>query len=367
MTGWRQLYYDDAQSLAAKYDLVNRYDIRGAAIWALGYDGRRPELYAVLKDKFITDTVPPVITASAVSAAAFSPNGDGRNETVTMHVTATGFIRYGWRVEPFFDGAAGSPVLEGAADGSDASFTWDARAASGAGVADGPYRVTIWTADASDNRAAASAVVTVDRELPTLASSATPITISPNGDRRFDTTNLAMTASEPVTGRARVMDRQRSHRPDVEVRQRARRRPGSGTAPTTRARWSRTGSTASGSMGSTPPGTARWSCSRSWSIGRSATSPGRSGPSRPVPTRPTGCPLRLIRAATVSVSIYQGKTLVRRVWIDKPMEHGTWTWKWNGRNGHAELVEPGVYTASVTTTTAVGVSHLTRTVTVKAP
>jgi len=77
--------------------------------------------------------------------------------------------------------------------------------------------------------------------------------------------------------------------------------------------------------------------------------------------------LRLIRAATVSVSIYQGKTVVRRVWIDKPMEHGTWTWKWNGLNGHRELVEPGVYTASVTTTTAIGVSHLTRTVTVKAP
>jgi hypothetical protein len=58
---------------------------------------------------------------------------------------------------------------------------------------------------------------------------------------------------------------------------------------------------------------------------------------------------------------------VRRVWIDKPMEHGTWTWKWNGRNGHRELVEPGVYTAAVTTTTAIGVSRLTRTVTVLAP
>ena len=77
--------------------------------------------------------------------------------------------------------------------------------------------------------------------------------------------------------------------------------------------------------------------------------------------------LKLTRAATVSVSIYRGKTLVRRVWIDKAMEPGTWTWSWNGRNGHRELVEPGVYTASVTATSWIGVSRLTRTVTLKAP
>ena len=61
---WRQLYYDDATALGAKYDLVNRYGLRGAGIWALGYDGTRPELYA-LKAKFITDTVPPAISAAS--------------------------------------------------------------------------------------------------------------------------------------------------------------------------------------------------------------------------------------------------------------------------------------------------------------
>jgi hypothetical protein len=122
VTSWRELYYDDAESLAAKYDLVNQYDIRGAAIWALGYDGSRPELYAVIKDKFITDTVPPEITASTLSAAAFSPNGDGRAETTTMSLTVSGLVRYGWRVEPFFDGIAGAPILEGSADGT-APFT----------------------------------------------------------------------------------------------------------------------------------------------------------------------------------------------------------------------------------------------------
>ena len=43
----------------AKYDLVNAYGLRGAGIWALGYDGTRPELWNAIQAKFITDTTPP--------------------------------------------------------------------------------------------------------------------------------------------------------------------------------------------------------------------------------------------------------------------------------------------------------------------
>ncbi|HET7678364.1 MAG TPA: glycosyl hydrolase family 18 protein [Candidatus Limnocylindrales bacterium] len=56
---WRELYYDDSQSLAAKYDLINRLGLRGAGIWALGYDGSRTELSAGLRAKFLNDTTPP--------------------------------------------------------------------------------------------------------------------------------------------------------------------------------------------------------------------------------------------------------------------------------------------------------------------
>ncbi len=59
-TTWRQLYYDDAPTLRARYDMVNLSGIRGVGIWALGYDGSRPELYKVLADKFLTDTTPPL-------------------------------------------------------------------------------------------------------------------------------------------------------------------------------------------------------------------------------------------------------------------------------------------------------------------
>jgi spore germination protein YaaH len=49
---WRQLYFDSVRSLGAKYELVNRKGLRGAGVWALGFEGSRPELYSLLKRKF---------------------------------------------------------------------------------------------------------------------------------------------------------------------------------------------------------------------------------------------------------------------------------------------------------------------------
>ena len=49
------------EGLKAKYDLINRYALRGAGIWALGYDGTRPELNAALAAKFLHDTTPPFV------------------------------------------------------------------------------------------------------------------------------------------------------------------------------------------------------------------------------------------------------------------------------------------------------------------
>ncbi len=366
VTAWRGLYYDDAETLAAKYDLVNAYDVRGVGIWALGYDGSRPELYAVIKDKFITDTVPPVITATTVSAAAFSPNGDGRMDVTAVGLTASGLIRYGWRVESFVDGTAGPPIVEGLADGTGPGFTWDGRAFDGVVVPDGPYRITVWTADASDNRASVEHLVVVDSAFPALSATATPLTISPNGDRRFDSTALGMVSSEGVSGRARVLDKD-----GVAVRTWKFSALAAGT-------WAWDGADSAGepvadgvysfrldgidaagngTVQQMPVLVDRTIANITWA--RSSF--------KPKVGQKDQLALKLTRAATVSVSIYRGKTLVRRIWVDKPMEAGTWTWSWNGRNGHRELVEPGVYTASVSATSWIGVSRLTRTVTVKAP
>ncbi len=68
VTSWRQIYYDDAQSLRAKYDLVNRTGLRGAGIWALGYDGTRPELYTALAEAFLDDRTPPRVGIRPLAA-----------------------------------------------------------------------------------------------------------------------------------------------------------------------------------------------------------------------------------------------------------------------------------------------------------
>ena len=366
VTATRELYYDDAQTLAAKYDLVNSYGIRGVGIWALGYDGSRPELYAVLKDKFITDTIPPDITGSTVNPSVFSPNGDGRQDSATVSVSVTGLVRYGWIVEPFADGAASAPIVQGSVDGETVSYTWDGRAQDGSIAPDGTYRVTLWTADASDNRASVQQLVTVDDVPPVLTSTATPATISPNGDRRSDVTTLGMTSSEPVGGRARVMGADGAA---VRTWKFAAATDGS---------WSWDGTDAAGKtvrdgtyvfrldgVDAAGNGTVQ---QLPVLVDRTIASITWANPSfRPAARQTDRLSFGLTRPATVAVSIYQGKTLVRRIWVDKAVAAGTYSWAWNGRNGHRELVQPGVYTASITTTSVIGVSHLTRTVTVKAP
>ena len=61
VTPWRQLHVDDAQALRAKYDLINSNNLRGAGIWALGYDGTRTELWKAIGDRFAPDVKPPKV------------------------------------------------------------------------------------------------------------------------------------------------------------------------------------------------------------------------------------------------------------------------------------------------------------------
>ncbi len=54
--GWNQGWYDDAESLGLKYDIVRMAGLQGVGIWALGYDGDLPELWELLGETF---TLPP--------------------------------------------------------------------------------------------------------------------------------------------------------------------------------------------------------------------------------------------------------------------------------------------------------------------
>lgn len=55
VTSWRQVWYDDATSLAGRYQLVNDYGLRGAGMWALGYDGAYQDMVHALSDAFLVD------------------------------------------------------------------------------------------------------------------------------------------------------------------------------------------------------------------------------------------------------------------------------------------------------------------------
>jgi spore germination protein YaaH len=51
-TSWHQVWFDNADSLGLKYDLAIAHSLQGVGMWALDYDGSRPELWEVLDEKF---------------------------------------------------------------------------------------------------------------------------------------------------------------------------------------------------------------------------------------------------------------------------------------------------------------------------
>ncbi len=49
---WRQLYYDDTQSLGLKYDMIIERDLAGVGLFKIGNDAGHPELNDLLSQKF---------------------------------------------------------------------------------------------------------------------------------------------------------------------------------------------------------------------------------------------------------------------------------------------------------------------------
>ena len=201
---WRQLYIDDARALGAKYDLVNQYNLRGAGIWALGYDGTRTELWQAIADSFVTDSVPPVVTSTATSSGYVSPNADSRQDTVTVTMAVTGHIRWGYEIAPINSGVVGERIRSGTVENKTVKLVWDGQAHGGVPVPDGRYRITIWVGDVSDNRTTRTFDIIRDTVPIAVTTTATPSVITPNGDGRNDTTSLAWTSAVSATSSARV-------------------------------------------------------------------------------------------------------------------------------------------------------------------
>ena len=56
---WTEGYYDDAQSLAFKYDMVNAKGLAGTGMWTLLMDQGDNALWSLIANKFVNDTTPP--------------------------------------------------------------------------------------------------------------------------------------------------------------------------------------------------------------------------------------------------------------------------------------------------------------------
>lgn len=50
---WHQVWFDNAESLGLKYELARSHGLQGVGMWALGYDGDRPELWDELESQFV--------------------------------------------------------------------------------------------------------------------------------------------------------------------------------------------------------------------------------------------------------------------------------------------------------------------------
>jgi spore germination protein YaaH len=99
----RELYYDDAQSLGYKYDLVNRANLRGTGMWALGYDGNAPELWQAIQNKFVSWSGWESLGGSLGSAPSVASWASGRldvfargNDGSLIHKWYDGSSWHGW-------------------------------------------------------------------------------------------------------------------------------------------------------------------------------------------------------------------------------------------------------------------------------
>ncbi|HEX2470437.1 MAG TPA: glycosyl hydrolase family 18 protein [Candidatus Limnocylindrales bacterium] len=362
---WRQLYVDDAMALRAKYDVVNRYNLRGAGIWALGYDGTRPELWGAIQARFITDTVPPTITGGSISAPVFSPNGDGTLDSTTARMTVTALIKWGYRVQAVSGTTLGPNLRSGTVSGKAPTFTWNGMDSTPSVVADGTYRITLWAEDASANRSERAFTVTVDKRAATAAPKTSRAFLTPDGNGLSDTVGLSWTSSEPITGAVRIRDR------DGQILRR--------WAFTSRASWAASwdGRASDGQVvkdgrytyqvdGRDRAGN-RTVANKTILVDRTIRSIRWTDSSfDPRAGQRSQVRIDIRRAAVLTVRIYRGSTLVRTVWTDRSFAAGVHAWNWNGRTAAGAYVSPGTYRVVVWAKSWIGTTWSARSVVVQA-
>jgi len=363
VTSWRQLYFDDATALRAKYDLVNGNGLRGIGIWALGYDGTRTELYGAIRDAFISDDVPPVITSSSISSEVLSPNADDRFETTTATMAARAFIRWGYSIAPAGASTA-SAVRSGTVADKRPTFTWDGTDDDGKQVPDGHYTLSLWAADASDNRSSVTFAVRVDTKAPEVTPSAEDRNFSPDGNGYDDLLSMAWSATSLSHGTVRILDMAGTSRRLWKV--------------TDATRWSAEWNGKDDHGKRLANGTYTFRVNVRDRAGNlrivdtavlldDTIKVGKWSPSSfdPKAHEKSKLTLTLRRSAAVSATVYLGSTKVRTIWSKKALPAGTTTWSWTGKTASGVYVKPGRYRIVLDATSKYGRTRVTRYVTVE--
>jgi flagellar hook assembly protein FlgD len=313
----------------------------------------------------VFDRVAPVVTSASASGNRLSPNGDGRFDTLTFRMTATGSTTWDFSVARLTGSTVGPPVRTVAGIGTRAFYTWNGRSDSGTVVPDGTYRVTLRMLDPAGNRAARSGAIVVDNRPAGIVAIAGPSPISPNGDNAADAAALHWTSDERVSGVVAVI------RGSKVVR-----------------RWAfsgRTGGAISwngrdGSGRGAPDGIYRLRVDaydatgnrtvvdRTVVVDRTAgflrwASPAFYPQDGDALRSTSRLNFRLARSAMVNLAIVDARgVLVRNVWTARTLAAGTRTWTWDGRAASGAFVTPGTYAAVLTVRTQFGTTILVRSV-----
>ncbi len=105
VTSWRQVWYDDAVSMALRLGIVNDYGLRGAGLWALGYDGAYPDLDRALANAFLVDH-----SAPQAGIRMLPPSVGDEGFTVTWSAADVSAVA-NYDVQRSTDGGAWTPWL----------------------------------------------------------------------------------------------------------------------------------------------------------------------------------------------------------------------------------------------------------------
>jgi spore germination protein YaaH len=145
----RELYWDDATSLGAKYDLVNADHLRGVGIWTLNYGGGAPELWSALSTHF---------ASCRAVAATVSPSGSASiGNMVAVTATASG-CPHASPLYEFWILLPKAPAWQLAQSYStSAVLQWNT-----AGAPAGSYGLTVWARDAGSGGAFGNSLGTWD-------------------------------------------------------------------------------------------------------------------------------------------------------------------------------------------------------------